>query len=101
MKREEKIKRIKGIIKEWGCVSNFDVGVESSSPCLFGLNDVVHLVENFNQDDVTVFTYHKDYELSNTDVPYEELSDDVLDEVFEIISDYGLDMEETFEKTKN
>jgi hypothetical protein len=100
MKREEKINQIKSIISEWGSVHSHKFNLDAS-PCLFALNNVFHLIECFNNDDVTVVSYHDDTKLSEADVPYEELSDDVLDEVFEIISDYGLDMEETFEKTKN
>lgn len=93
--RATKIASIKRIIGGWGetTTSELELG---SSPCLASIgtnkNNVSQLVEHFYADHVEVVTYQGEHELEWNTVPYEELPDEIIDEIDEIISDYEADM---------
>lgn len=92
--KEAKIKRIKDIIATWGSVSDMELGLDHS-PCINsignGKNNVSQLIENFNADCVTTVTYQDELELDRDDINYEDLSDDLIDEIADIIDDYETD----------
>jgi len=92
MGKNEKIARIKEIIGELGSTSTYELELDCS-PCINsignGRNNVSQLIERFYYDKVTAVTYHDELELGEEDIPYEDLSDDLIDEIFEIIEKYG------------
>lgn len=91
MKKEEKILKIKEIIGDWGPTSSVELELDCS-PCINsignGKNNVSQLIEDFNYDDVTAITYQDEIELGTEDVNYEDLSNEIIDEIYEIIIKY-------------
>ena len=93
MKREEKISEIKRIIKTYGSTSPMELEL-GSSPCIMSTGNktnVSQLIEEFNEDDVNVVSYVNETEVSDDKLTYEELSDDIIDEIFSIMEDYETD----------
>ncbi len=92
--KASKIAVIKRIIEVWGETTASELELESS-PCLSSTgtnkNNISMLVENFNSDDVTVITYHNETEINEVDIPYEDLSNDLIDEIHQIMLDYEED----------
>lgn len=92
MSKEIVIKRIKRIIADWGATTSCELQLDHS-PCInsmgSGKNNVSQLVEHFNAETVTAVTYHDELELGEEEIAYEDLSDDILDEILEIMEDYN------------
>lgn len=91
--KHSKIAYIKKVIKEWGETSAFECEVESS-PIMNSLGDgnVCELVEEFRKDDVGTVIYDRHgEEIDWHDYEYEELSDDLIDEICDIIEYYEAD----------
>jgi hypothetical protein len=97
--RDEKIRRIQEIISEWGQVTSGELELESS-PCVNSNGGVVQLIEKFEFKGVDVYTYHNDIEINSDFVPYNELSDDILDEVSDILEQYDVEQEKLFNSIK-
>ena len=106
MNREKMIQRIKEIIGNWGSTTTYELELDHS-PCLSsignGKNNVSQLIEHFNAEDVTAVTYHDQLELGEEDIKYEDLDDDILDEVAGILEIYDLKMrkEDDSEERRN
>ena len=100
---KEKIGRIKSIIENWGSTTSGELALEAS-PCVNSLagGDVCELVESFNLDDVDTVVYdRKGNELDYNSYTYEELSEDIIDEIFDIMENYDVDMEKTMERCRD
>jgi len=104
MTKEEQIKEIKRIIKEFGSTTSSELSLDCS-PCINsignGKNNVSQLVEHFNQDDVTAVTYNDETEIGEEEISYEDLSEDIIDEVYHIIEAYEVDMLKTEKRIQN
>jgi hypothetical protein len=99
--KEAKIKRIKDIIATWGSVTDMELGLDHS-PCINSIGEnVCQLVEEFNADCVTAVTYDDDIEIDRDDINYEDLSDDLIDEIADIIDDYETDMLKTESRSQD
>jgi len=88
--KEKLIEKIKSIIKDYG---SFTIGELDGGTSIeyFSLGKIVFLIESFNHNNVEVFTYDsiKDDELeSGNMVNYEELSDEILEEIAELAEDW-------------
>lgn len=98
--RDDKIQKIKEIIKEWGGFSSGEL--EADSPLLNSMGkDHFQLVERFDLDSVDVNTYVHD---TNTDceyMSYEDLPDSVIDDIYELALDYREMCEETMDKCRD
>lgn len=98
MEKNEQIFEIKRIIKEWGSVTSSKLELESS-PCInsigHGKNNVSQLVEHFYQDCVEAVTYHDDDILGEEFISYDDLSDDIIWEIYNIIQEYEAGMLKT------
>lgn len=95
--KDEKIKQIKEIIERWGNVSGIDLQLDSS-PCLSSLgnkNNVSVLVEEYYSDHVSAITYHDDVEVGWNDYDYDNLSNDIIDEIL-----INMKLYDTIEKSK-
>lgn len=93
MNREEKIAEIKRIIKVWGSTTTCELELDSS-PCIMSVGNktnVSQLIEGFNEDDVDVVSYVNETEVSDDTLEYEELSDEIIDEIHSIMEDYETD----------
>jgi hypothetical protein len=87
--KEQKIKEIKMIIAEWGVVSIGELTFCESSPCISsignGKDNVSQLVEEFRLDYVQALTFIDEQELREDFINYEDLSNELIDEIYEIM----------------
>jgi hypothetical protein len=94
-KREKTIARIKHILEEWGNTTSGELNLDHSpikNSIGEGKSGVVELVEYFNHTDVGTIVYQDEQELDENFYSYEELDDDLLDEIANIMEDYDVDM---------
>ena len=101
MEKNEQILEIKRIIREWGGVTTSELEL-SSSPVYnnFG-KDSFQLVERFNRDDVSVLSYVHETEVDTFDVEYENLNDDLVDEIYNIITEYDVAQHKLMDSCKD
>ena len=59
------------------------------------------LVERFNYEDVGIFTYNNETEVAEDDQPYEALSEDVIDEILDLLEDYDTDNFKTMKRCED
>lgn len=94
--RERKIAIIKRIIQVWGATSSCELELDGS-PCLVSngsnKNNFSQLIEDFNDTHVVVYSYHNETELNHFEIPYEDLREDLIDEIHQIMLDYEEDQE--------
>ena len=103
MEKQEKIERIKEIVFDWwGSVTTEQLQLDTS-PCLNSIDgdDLIQLIERFNEYDVTAVTYYDDQIISERDYSYEELPYNIIDEIYHIMMEYEIDMLKTIERTIN
>ena len=102
--KEEKITQIKDIIEKWGDTTSCELELESS-PCInsIGTNksNVSILIEGFHLDHVSTITYQNEDELGYDDYEYEDLSDDVIDEIYDIMEYYDVLMDKTYKRIED
>ena len=102
--KASKIAQIKNIITEWGSTSCCERELDHS-PCLNsignGKNNVSELVEQFYADSVETVVYQDETTLSYQNYEYEELPDEIIDEILEIVEDYEADMLKTEKRCEN
>lgn len=96
--KEAKIAQIVKIITEWGSTSVCERELESS-PCLNsignGKNNISELVEQFFADSVETVVYQDETTLSYNNYSYDELPEEIIDEILEIVEEYEADMLKT------
>jgi hypothetical protein len=99
MEKSEQIVEIKRIIAEWGMVTTYELELDHS-PCINsignGKNNVSQLVEIFNSDHVIAVTYQDELELGEEEIAYEDLSEDIINEIYEIIKEYDNNEKECY-----
>ncbi len=92
--RERKIAIIKRIIEVWGETTVTELELDHS-PCLNsignGIMNVSELVEEFMPNGVNTITYHDDMDLGYSNYSYDELPDEIIDEIYQIMLDYEED----------
>ena len=99
--KQEKIDYIKRVLSDWGSVSTADLELDSSPMYnSIGSNHVM-LIEAFNVNYVRVVEYVHETETDETDVSYDNLSDDLIDEISYIMEGYEADMQKTLKRTQN
>lgn len=86
---QEKIDEIKKIIDEWGSVSTCDLELEISPLYNHFSKDSYQLIEEFHKDKVKVVSYIHEMEVDEFDVPYELIKYELINEIYEIIKEYG------------
>lgn len=98
----EKIKRIKDIIGTWGATSCVELELDHS-PSMNSLagGKVCELIEQFHVDEVETVVYNDETEVDWNTYKYEELSDDLIDEIAEIIDQYEAGMLKTEKRCKD
>jgi len=82
MTKKVMIEKIDAIISEYGIFTTAEIGAEAS-PCINSMGGVVQLAERFDGSGVTAITYETRYdnEIGEEDIPYEDLSGEVLKEI--------------------
>jgi hypothetical protein len=102
--KENLIQKIKQVIGDWGSVNSVELismGSQSNSICINSIGNVFQLIESFNYDDVTTITYHDEVALQEMYIPYEDLNEDVLQEISEVMDEYDHYMKKTMDKCKD
>lgn len=95
------IPKIKAIIEEWGAVSTGELQLDCS-PCYVSVGNLTSLVEKFNLHDVDIVTYdEKGNEIDSFSEPYENLSNETLEEIFNAVEEYDIDMQRTMNRCKD
>lgn len=91
MSKEDMIKNIKDLLEKCDYPTPSELMVECS-PVIGsvgnGLNQVIQLVEGFGIDTVLAVSYHRDQEVGEEYIAYEDLSEDVLYEIYMIMEKY-------------
>jgi hypothetical protein len=99
--QNEKINHIKKVLNTWGITTSSELEL-SSSPVYNNLTGkICTLVENFNLDGVGVVTYDDDIDIYEYDIPYEDLSDDLIDEIYEIIDQYDVAQNKLYDSIRD
>lgn len=81
MEKEELIYQIFRIIGDYGSFTTADVAADSS-PCIASLGSHTHqLIEQFGPFKVTAITYVHDTEVDEDYIRYNDLSEDILEEI--------------------
>jgi len=96
--KASKIAYIKKVIAEWGETSCAE-RERDHSPCLNsignGKDNVSELVEQFYADSVETVVYQDELTLSYNNYSYDELPEEIIDEILEIVEEYEADMLKT------
>jgi hypothetical protein len=100
--KAEKIAYIVKVLGDWGGTSTCELELDHS-PVINSMagGNIAELVEEFTVNGVSAVTYDDDMEIGWNDYNYDELSDDVLDEIVEIMENYEADMEKTQKRCEN
>jgi hypothetical protein len=96
--RADKIKYIKDVLGVWGRTTCAELELDHS-PCKAsigeGKQNVSELIEEFDANGVSAVTYNDEIEIGYNDYDYEQLEDYLIDEIYEIISQYEAGMLKT------
>jgi hypothetical protein len=99
--KQSKIEHIKKVLSTWGMTSTAELEL-SSSPVYNNISGkVCVLVEEFTEDYVRVVTYDDDIEIDEEDVPYEKLSDELIDEIHIIMENYDAEQEKLYDSIRD
>lgn len=102
MNKQETIKTIREIISNWGSpITDADMELISSPIINQVSKDHFSLAESFHLDYVGVTTYVHEIVTDETDIPYEDLSEDILDEIWVALVDYEEYMLKTMDKCRD
>lgn len=94
-KKESLIKKIKIIVEEWGSFSINEVEHESSPILSKKGKDTEWLVERVSSNDVNAIKYVHGQDVADDDIPFEDLTIDLLEEILRIAENYEVDMIKT------
>jgi hypothetical protein len=101
MTKHEQIFEIKKLIRKHGSKTSFDLELESS-PCISskgnGRNNISELIESFYLDTVEVVTYHGENPIDYNEETYEDLSEDIIDEIYNIMQSFDVLLEKTYKR---
>jgi hypothetical protein len=101
MTKQEFISEIKTIIDKWGGVTTSELELDASPVYNSFGKDQFQLVERFNRNSVTILCYVHETEVDSFDVDYDQLSEELLYDIYDILTQYDVGMEKTFEKIRN
>ena len=95
MDKQEKIKSIKNLIDNYGCIDINKIDYEY--PVISSIEDQSVMVEGVNDTGVYCTEYVNKTEVNNHYVlEFNQLNDNTLDEIFEIATNYGISQEILF-----
>lgn len=90
-KKIDLIEKIRDIINEWGPITSKELKLLTSPVYCFSNRNDFHLIEKFNENSITVMHYINDIGSNESEYSYDELSEDILEEIMIIIDDYNHD----------
>ena len=101
MQKRTLIKSIRNIISEFGSFKINEVEFENSILLKSIKKDHVLMIEGLDNKGVQVTEYVHETEVDTFNVDYEDLSKDVLEEVFRVCENYQVDNEKTQKRISN
>jgi len=99
--RKKNIEYIKKVLSTWGTTSTSELELESSPVYNNLTGKICTLVEEFTEDYVRVVTYDDDIDIDEEDVPYEKLSDELIDEIHTIMEYYDAEQEKLYDSIRD
>jgi hypothetical protein len=96
------IERIKDIIQEYGELTNKELETESDI-VIESSDELRTVIERFDSDYAGVVTYtnNENAQLSESDILYENLDEDTLEEIHALLYDYEVGLYKTFKRCEN
>jgi hypothetical protein len=94
MNTAEMIQKIKAIVNKCGSFSTGELDEPYSPVYTTHDKDSYGTVEKFGYEKVTVVYYIHEVEVNSIEVPYEDLSDELLQEVLQITEQYQKEMDD-------
>lgn len=90
--RSEKIRFIKKVLDDWGATNCAELELDHS-PSMNSMSDgnISEVIESFDVDGVDTIVYDDEVELEWNNYNYEELSDDIIDEIYDIMEQYEIE----------
>jgi len=88
------IKRIKDILVVWGSTSCTERECDHS-PTINSIGNIAEQIETFYADSVEAIVYDDDVETQYNSYQYEDLSEEIINEILEIVDEYEADMLKT------
>ena len=105
MTKQETIQEIKKLLSTYGCFSIGELDDINVNPCVGSIGSVVGLAEYFTEDYVEVNVYHTNSFSSDAIESYEELyenlSEDILDEIYFLCQEYEAQTLKTEKRISN
>jgi hypothetical protein len=105
MNKAEQISEIKRILRDCCEGSTSPMELEAnSSPCISSVGNkpnVSTLVEKFSDDGVIVVAYVDETEISSDFKEYEDLSEEIIDEIYNLLEQYEVGLEKTFKRCQD
>ena len=101
MTKEQYISEIKSIIDKWGGTTACELELEASPVYNTFGKDHIQLVERFNRNSVTIVSYIHETEVDEFEVDYDQLSENLLYDIYDILDQYNVGMEKTIDKIRN
>lgn len=105
MEKTEMITRITDILKDFGCFSVGELDCETDAVVVGGLGKFVGIAEYFTEDYADVKVYEPDSfssdEVDSYESKYEDLSNDVLQEILFICEQYEAEQLQTEKRISN
>lgn len=101
MTKEQYISEIKSIIDKWGTTTTCELELETSPVYNTFGKDSYELIELFNRNGVTVVSYVHETVVNEFDVDYDQLSEELLYDIYDILTQYDIGMEKTMDKIRN
>lgn len=99
MNKQEKIQSIKDIIENYG---GFDINeTDHECPVISAIGNQSVLLERINHSDVECTEYVHETEVDYHSFEFEQLSEDILDDIFTIATDYAVSQEKLFNSCRN
>lgn len=99
--KSEIIRKIRELIAKHGMLTTAELEMGSSPVYSSAGKDQFTLIERFRQLDVVAVSYVHEQETDEEDVPYEDLSIDVLKEILEALDYYDYEQDKLMESCKD
>ena len=103
MHRKTMIKKIKAVINEWGSFNIGELDQPTNSPIVKSIGKHTSVcIDGFNHTTVSTTTYVNDIDTETDEIDYEDLSMDLLKEVYDIvIYTYDVEQYKTFSRCRS
>lgn len=97
--KAEKIKEIDTIVTDYGSFTPSEINAGNPVINVIGKHSVI--VERINAGDVDTCEYIEGVEVREGTLAYEELTNDLVDEIYELVLQYQVDCEKAIKRATN